>query len=195
MSVLASPEYVNAGSRVTYTGQFDNILLYATITDVIQGVGSYLLNSYNLTVEKADNNISITGSGSVTLSLRTNIDRGDGETDDGLTDILNNVNDAFNKWNCTPTASGLNQYVPAAQDGSNGSSGAVNTGTPLTTVTQQAAVAAAAATNPNNPSTSWWSSLTGGFSNTVSQIEAGSVGIVIGAVVVIGALVYLSIRE
>lgn len=188
MSILQTPEYVNAGSRVVWTGQFNGVLLYGATNDVIQGVVSDLLNNYQLSVEKQDNNISLFSTdGAITLYLRTNIDRGDGETDDGLTDILNNVNDAFTRQHATPTTASLSQYTPASQDGS-GASGAINTGTPLATVQQQQ-VAAAKTSSPSDWSLSGW------WDKTVAQVEAGSVGFIVGGVAVIGVIVYLSVRK
>jgi phage shock protein PspC (stress-responsive transcriptional regulator) len=190
MSVLASPEYVNAGSRVTWTGQLHTTLLYATIASTIQSVSSTLLNNNSLVVEKVDNNIGLSGSGSVTLYLRTDSDRGDGENDDGLTDILNNVNDAFRANGVTVEASALNNYQPANADGT-GSSGPVNTGTAQTTVAQQNAAAAANA----GPTSGVFGGISDWWNKTVTQVEAGSIGFVIGGVAVVGFIIYLSVRK
>lgn len=188
MSILATPEYVNAGSRVVWTGQFNGVMLYGATGDVIQGVVSELLNSYQLSVEKQDNNISLFSTdGSITLYLRTNIDRGNGETDDGLTDILNNVNDAFTHQHATPTTASLSQYTPANVDGGT-ASGAINTGTPLATVQQQQ-VAAAKTNSPNEWSLSGW------WDKTVAQVEAGSVGFIIGGLAVVGVIIFIAVHK
>jgi hypothetical protein len=184
MSVLATPEYVNAGSRVVWTGQFSNLALGLVLSSVIQAVGSALLNQYNLIIEKADNNIGLTGQGSVTLYLRTDIDRGDGESDDGLTDILRNVNDAFSQQHATPNASALSNYSPASQDGS-GANGTINTGTPLDTVARQNQVAAI---TDGGGISGWWNGL-------VSKAEYGSIGFVIGGLAVVGVIIYFSLKQ
>lgn len=188
MSVLASPEYVNAGSRMTWTGQFggsQRALALGDVAGVIQAVTSTLFNTVQLTVEKVDQNISTFGSGSVTLYLRTNIDRGDGEQDDGLTDILANVRDAFALANAAPLNGGvINNYTPADQNG-NAATGAIQTGTPLITVKDQ---------KISEPSGPGWS-LSAWWDKTVGQVEAGGIGIIVGAVAVVGVLIYFSVRQ
>jgi hypothetical protein len=186
MSVLASPEYVNAGSRVVWTGEFSS-LFWKNPADAIIAVSSYLLNNYNLVVEASAYNESYAGLGEsqITLHLKTNIDRGDGETDDGLTDILSNVNEAFTSVGGNKLiTSSLNSYASAAADGSNSAGATVNTGSPQPTVEQiKASVASTAASGG-----SWWG-------NLVGQVEAGTTGFVFGAVAVVGLLIYLSLHE
>lgn len=182
MSVLASPEYVSAGSRMVWTGQFPNFLMAAAETpnDAINKVGAYLRNNYSLIVEKADNGISWggAGGGSITLHLRTDIDRGDGESDDGLTDILGNVNNAFELVGDAPLSAVINSYTSAATKES------VNTNAPLPTVPeqQQQQKDIDISNAPN-----WFDQLT-------AKLEAGSIGIVIGAVAVVGILIYVTVK-
>jgi hypothetical protein len=177
---------------MTWTGQFggsQRALALGDVAGVIQSVTANLMNNYNLTVEKVDQNIGILGSGSVTLYLRTNIDRGNGEDDDGLTDILANVRDAFTNANAAPQNGGvLNNYTPADQNG-NAATGMVQTGTPLPTVKDQKVA------NPPGTDTGWFSGLGVWWDKTVGEIEAGSIGLVVGAVAVVGILVYFSVRS
>lgn len=180
MSILASPEYVSAGSRITWTGQFSGGVPWSP-GDVISGITSHLSNKYQLAVEKSDNNISWVGvgGGSITLWLRTDSDRGDGEADDGLTDILNNVSDEFKAYNAPLTNASINNYTPADSSGR----GTINTGTQLKTTTQQNA------DKPNQPSApSWWDQFIG-------KIEAGSVGFVIGGVAVVAIIIVVVVKS
>lgn len=182
MSVLASPEYVSEGSRMTWTGQFSSFLMMASETpnDAVSKVAASLKNMYNLIVEKSENGISWLGAGggSITLYLRSDMDRGDGEQDDGLSDILGNVNAAFDAINCPVITAVINDYTPA-------DTGAIQkTGVPLATVTEQQRQDAA-----NNPPSgnSWWDNITG-------KLEAGSIGIVIGGAAVVVVLIVLLTR-
>lgn len=187
MSILATPEYVSSGSRMVWTGQFSGVPLSVGPSDLIAAVASTLANNYQLVVEKSDNNYSALTSSptSITLYLRTDIDRGDGETDDGLTDILNNVNDAFKTnigalslYNPTLMSSSINSYTPApTQD--NPAPVMQTTGTPLQTTAQVVASQPA--------STNWWDSLT-------TKLEAGSVGFLVGGAVVVGLVIYMMVR-
>lgn len=181
MSILSSPEYVSAGSRMTWTGQFGaNYSYHLTLADVIQAAASVLSNNYLLAVERNDNGVSWggLGSGSITLSLRTDQDRGDGETDDGLTDILNNVSDAFKQVGYPPINAVINNYTPADNSGR----GTINTGTPLKTVPQQEA------DKPKDNSPSWWDQL-------VSKVEAGSIGFALGGIAVVALIVVVVVHS
>lgn len=182
MSVLASPEYVSEGSRVVWTGQFGSTATAntwaLTSSGMIQDVSAVLWNSYKLAVEKSDNGLSWGGlsGGSVTLYLRTDQDRGDGEVDDGLTDILNNVSDAFKQIGFPCVNCSINKYTPA----DNSSRGTVNTGTPLATVQQQTA--------NDKPSPSWWDQFIG-------KVEAGSMGFILGGVAVVALIVVVVVKS
>jgi len=188
MSVLASPEYVSSGSRMQWTGQFGSFLLSKGPTDLIASVTALLKNNYALAVERSSNNIDYggLGSGSITLYLRTDQDRGDGETDDGLTDIGQNVNDSFQSQGFLPSAWGITNYVPASTDGSTSNSTVINTGAATQTVEQQ--TAASANTNATSGLGSWWDNLTG-------KVEAASVGVVIGGAVAVGLLIFFMMKS
>lgn len=183
MSVLASPEYVNAGSRMVWTGQFGTFLFSKGPTDLIAAVAALLKNNYSLAVESSQNNIAYggLGNGSITLSLRTDIDRGDGETDDGLSDIGNNCADTFKSQGFSVSAWGITNYTPANSDGSTDNSQIVNTGAATKTVAQQNAE------NPSSSGITWWDKLTG-------ELAAGSVGLLVGGVLVVGLLLYVGLR-
>ncbi len=190
MSVLSSPEYVSSGSRMTWTGQFSSGRAFNEhfaapwdVGSIIAAVTSSLANKYQLVVEKSVDNISSIGfgGGSITLSLRTDIDRGDGENDDGLTDILNNVNDEFRAESTPFTNAVINNYTPPADPQQTGggapkSGTTINTGVPLATVDQQDAA------KPTASNTHWYDSFLG-------KLEAGSVGVLIGAAVVVGLVI------
>jgi len=182
MSVLASPEYVSEGSRVTWTGQFGSTATAntwaLTSSGMIQDVSAVLWNNYKLAVEKSENGMSYggLGGGSITLYLRTDIDRGDGEVDDGLTDIMGNVADAFKQVGMPCINCSLNNYTPADSSGR----GTVNTGTPLKTVPQQ--------TSENKPSPSWWDDF-------VNKVEAGSIGFILGGVAVVGLIIIVVVKS
>lgn len=182
MSVLKTPEYVSEGSRIVWTGQFGSTATAntwaLTSSGMIQDVSAVLWNLYKLAVEKSDNGLSWggLGGGSITLYLRTDQDRGDGEVDDGLTDILNNVADAFKNAGYPPINATINSYTPADNSGR----GTVNTGTPLKTVPQQTA------DKPDAPS--WWDQLIG-------KVEAGSIGFILGGVAVVGIIVLVIVKS
>lgn len=189
MAVLATgAEYVAAGSRMTYSAQFPNLkdfLANLGPAGIVAKIGSNLKNKYNLDVEKFDNGVGISGftPGSITLYLRTNIDRGDGDTDDGLTDILGNVNDEFRLDGHEPTSSVINDYTPAPSD-AQPTPTVVHSGAALPTV--QTIQEQAAKNNPDGPS--WWDQLTG-------KLEAGTVGFTIGAVVIVGLLIFVAVKQ
>lgn len=194
MSILSSPEYVSSGSRMTWTGSFsggkafneNSFEMPWDIGSVLATVTSNLANKYQLVIEKTENNIASIGfgGGSITLSLRTDIDRGDGETDDGLTDILNNVNDEFRALSCPFVTAVLNDYTPPAnpQQSGGGAGATVNTGAPVKTVDQQNVAKPAASNNH------WYDSLLG-------KVEAGSVGFIIGSVAVVGLIIALMVHS
>lgn len=187
MSVLASPEYVSAGSRMVWHGEFHNWLtsFSESPTQAIIDVQAYLKNNYSLIVERSVNNVGFgTGTGTIDLYLRTDIDRGDGETDDGLTDIQNNVNDAFSKQVGVPVlGSTITNYQSAAtgpttppdMNPGNDSGGSDKKGCTSTDF---------AFDNLG----CWWDDLT-------KKVEAGTIGFAIGAVVVIGVIVFLSVKS
>jgi hypothetical protein len=89
--------FVPSGSYLTYTVQvnawsFDAI----SIDDAISQVSAYLKNNYNLIVTSYDSTVAgDMGSGALTLSLQSNMDRGNTGSDDGVADIRSNVDDAF----------------------------------------------------------------------------------------------------
>lgn len=172
---------------MVWTGQFGPFINPSTsftqprmVDDVVQKVASTLSNNYSLAVEKSSDNVSWAGlgSGSVTLNLRTDVDRGDGEGDDGLTDILNNVSDAFRMLGYPPKNASINNYTPADNSGR----GTVNTGTPLKTAEQQAA------DKPADNSKSWWDEF-------VNKVEAGSIGFVLGGVAVVALIIVVVVKS
>lgn len=127
MSVLGSPVMVPAGSRMTWVGQFggwsssDYSNFAGTDFGVgapvaIQAVQASLQNNYSLVVEKS----SYSQDGSITLSLRSDIQRGDGINDDGLTDIQGNVDNAFSLTNLPVASSGITNYTAAGSDSTTG---------------------------------------------------------------------------
>lgn len=190
MSILPSPEYVSSGSRVTYTGKFGSWLLSApeTPTDTIKKVGDYLRNNYQLILEKSTNGITwLSSGGSITLVFRTDIDRGDGEQDDGLSDILANVNEAFMTLGHDPINSVLNNYHPAPNPAQpSAAPSVIDTGAALPVVVP---------TPTNTTSSSDNSGIGEWFSGLFTKLEAGSIGFVFGAVAIIGVGVYLAVRE
>jgi hypothetical protein len=184
MSVLASPEYVSSGSRMTWTGGFGSFLFSKGPSDLISSVSALLKNNYALIIERYDSGISAggLGSGSMTLYLRTDQDRGDGETDDGLTDIGQNVRDTCASQGFPPSSWAIDNYQPANTDGST-STQVIKTGTAQKTVEQNTA-----ADKSTSSVTSWWDNLTG-------KLEAGSVGVLIGGAVVIGLILFLAVKQ
>jgi len=191
MSVLSTgAEYVAAGSRMVWSGQFGSLFFSSAgamnlgISDVVSNLGAKLANQYNLHIEKFDNNLSWAGfgGGSITFHLRTDSDRGDGYLDDGLTDILGNVSDEFTKLGYTPTTAVINSYSPAPTD-AQPSPNVIHTGAALPTVeTQQQQIAA------TEIGTNWWDSIFG-------KLEAGTAGFAVGAIAVVGLLVFLAIKS
>lgn len=193
MSILQTAEYVSAGSRMQWTGQFPNlvdVIANRGPAGIVGFIASNLLNKYNLVVERYDNSLGTTGlaAGSITLYLRTDSDRGNGETDDGLSDILKNVDDEFANDGHVVSSSSLNNYTPApSQD--NTAPATINTGSPQQTAAQENAQRLA-----NTGTLGTGTGIGGWFTGIVGQVEAGSIGVVIGAVLVVGVLVYLTVK-
>lgn len=190
MSVLATPEYVTAGSRMNWTGQFNSgsvtdwtaafkeAILFASPYDAVASISTQLKNNFSLIVESSDNGLNWdNSSGKITLHLRTDIDRGDGETDDGLSDIGGNVSDAFNAAGFPVDSWAITSYQRQASDGSTQK---VSTGTSQTDVTQTPSGTSSVST--------WWDKVTG-------EVAAGSIGLVIGGAVVIGLLIFLAVKS
>jgi len=120
--------FVPSGSFLTWVGQFaawsfDTI----SLDDAMAQVSAYLKNNYNIVV--TDYNDTLAGSlgaGTVTVSLQSNLDRGDSGADDGVADIKSNVDDAFahiNTFGYTPpnlTGSSCNLTATQPSDGGGG---------------------------------------------------------------------------
>jgi hypothetical protein len=163
-------------------------ITFASPYDAIAAVGAYLKNHYNLVIERSDNGTNWTGtSGSLTLYLRTDMDRGDGESDDGLTDIGGNVSDAF-KVNGFPCLSwAINNYTANNGDGSTST---VQVNTQSTTVSQDDAKKAAAAAQEKPFDLLSFLGL-GGVGTTFA---AGGVGLLVGGVLAIGVIIFLMVQ-
>jgi hypothetical protein len=157
---------------------FIDSLFAPSINNVLTAVRNSLANSYQLAVENYNIQNNWNDTGTVTLNLRTDQDRGDGETDDGLTDIQGNVDNAFAAAGLPVLASGITSYSAATSDGKTGNPQATGVATPTAPPDGN--------TKPGGPS--WLDSLLG-------KVEAGSVGVVIGGAIVIGLLIYLSVRK
>ncbi len=121
---------VPAGTRLTWVGEFSATGYHFwpnSIPDTISQVGDNLLSQYAITVESVHTDFPIlpTRKGTITLELLESMDRGDGVTDDGLTDIRGNVDSAFsNLAGEAPAASRITDYTLP------GNSAPVTTGAP-----------------------------------------------------------------
>jgi hypothetical protein len=115
--------FVASGSRLTWTGQFAEYTFYnQTSTDAIQMVAAGLRNKYSLFIEATNDGIGAADfqAGAITLTLRTDMDRGNGS--DGAQDIRSNVEDEFALAGnaCTSSTISLLGAAPDAQGASTG---------------------------------------------------------------------------
>jgi hypothetical protein len=120
--------FVPSGSFLTWVGQFaawsfDTL----SLDDAMVQVSAYLKNNYNIVVtDYSDTLAGSLGAGTVTVSLQSNMDRGDTGADDGVADVKSNVDDAFahiNTYGYTPpnlTGSTCNLTATQPTDGGGG---------------------------------------------------------------------------
>jgi hypothetical protein len=179
--------FVPAGSRLTWAGDFGDLAFFAaSSTDQIAAVGGTLKNNYNLIVERAHDGVggfaNLSG-GTITLDLRSEMDRGNGSN--GVDDIRGNVADAFAFWGSACAASRIisTNLVPSKA----GQPIVQNTG-PQDTGAPKEAPNPPAPDNTSSSWSTWWDNLTG-------KIEAGSIGLVLGGAIVIGLVLYLSVKS
>lgn len=89
--------FVPSGSNLTWVGVFDAGAFYNQApTDAVNQASAYLKNNYNMIVtgsdfDGSDTTVPIT----MTLSVTTQMDRGNTSSDDGEADIQSNIEDAF----------------------------------------------------------------------------------------------------
>lgn len=178
---------VPSGSRLTWVGEFGPLSFWSeTSTDAIQNIGAKLKNKYNLIVEAANNATSFLtqGQGTITLTLRTDIDRGNGS--DGREDIRGNVSDEFALEASAPIASRITVVTSPGQ-------APQGTGAPP-------APSDPNAPNPaNKPCVSVWDCITSGnfsdaYDRATSGLEAGVTGFAIGGIVVVGLVLFLLVK-
>lgn len=177
--------FVPSGSRLSWAGDFSpTAFMSESSTDAIQFVGSQLRNKYNLIVERAHNGMGWGdfASGTITLDLRSDMDRGNGSN--GVEDIRGNVQDEFaNAGNACNSSRIISTTIAGQKQ---------QTGAPSDEPDKSG--------NPNSDSCSGvFDCLTSGefssaWDNLTNQIEAGSIGLIIGAAVVIGVVVYISLK-
>lgn len=198
-----SANFLPAGTRLTWQGDFGTFAIGNsdawTVSNAISKVGVELRNLYDLIIERSSDTMGVTGlnAGTITLDLYSGMDRG-GQSD-GFEDIRGNVIDAFNHINIAVNSARITQYtipktsstapgVPPTQPGVPQKTGAPTGG--------------GQTDNGNPPVCSFWQRLTGDVEGCAqpestfwSSLGTVSTGILIGAVVVVGALIYLSVRE
>lgn len=116
--------FVSSGSTLIWVGQFASWSFDTlSLDDAVSQVSAYLKNSYNLIVTDYEDTLdSDSGAGAVTLTLQTGMDRGDTDSDDGVSDVKSNVDDAWahlNTFGYTPpnltgSSCDLNSMTPSA---------------------------------------------------------------------------------
>jgi hypothetical protein len=182
--------YVVAGSRLTWSGDFDSFAFISqTSGDTIQIVGSALSNKYNMLIERSANVGDWTGLGAktITLDLRTDMDR---NSDD---DIRSNVADEFAAAGSACSASRITSITPPGGQ-------AQQTGAPTAPPsTVNTGGGAGGGTAPKG-CTGFWDCLSSGefsnaFGNITNSIEAGSIGFIVGGIAVVGLIIFLALKE
>ncbi len=163
--------YIVQGTRLTWVGDFAaGTFLSAFSVDAVNQAGAYLKNNYSLIIEDShESNESIfghLGAGTITLNLRTDIDRGD------LEDVRGNVMEAFSAIGINFASSRIIDYK------SPGAIVKTNTG----------------AEADNSQADSSNGSPLGWFDKLKMQIEAGSIGFVVGVVVIVGVGIYIAVK-
>jgi hypothetical protein len=183
--------YVVAGSRLTWSGDFDTFaFITQTSGDGVQLVGSALSNKYNLLIERATNVgfFTDTGAKTITLDLRSDMDR---NSDD---DIRGNVADEWAAIGCACTASRIISITPPGGQSQ-------KTGAP--TAPPGGGKDPTAPPPPpgqGKPCSGFWDCITSGeissgFSQLSNQLEAGTIGLVVGGLAVVGLVIFLALRE
>jgi hypothetical protein len=119
--------FVPSGSRLTWVGSFGDYSFYnQTSTDAVQQVAAGLRNKYSLFIEATADHIGAADfqPGTLTLTLRTDMDRGNGS--DGAADIKSNVDDEFALQGNAPTDSTISLLSPGASPSAAGGSSGVD---------------------------------------------------------------------
>jgi len=167
--------YVYAGTRLTVVCTWNEtglILWSSGVADVLAKVAADLQNIYNLRIEKSNVQAPAVAVGSITEVITLNLYTGQDRNDDG--DILSNVNDLFAQYGSYPSASDITAIHPPPTAPQGTASG--DTGAP------------GPAPQGNNASgLSWWDTFK-------LEAGAGSVGFVVGGLVVVGLLVFIAVK-
>lgn len=164
-----------AGTRCTWQGQWSlNTWQYLTAsvvpTDAMSSASSYLETNAHMAVEASHVDkpgaAAIGGTYTVTLQVRTLIDRGD------LDDIRADIEHAFfvSSLQALPDSSSVTNY------------------TLPNSVTHPTGAPAANTAPDTPPGSSWWDTF-------IAQLEGGSVGFIVGAVAVVGLIIYISVTD
>lgn len=173
--------YVVSGSRLTWSGDFGTLsFLTQSSGDTIQAVGAGLSNKYNLLIERANNVGDWSGlqARTITLDLRSDMDRSSDN------DIRGNIMDEFASAGAACIASRIISITPpGGQAQGTGAPGTPPGGNPA-----------------SNVCVGFWDCIGSGefsaaFGNLTGQVEAGSVGFILGGVAIIGLILYLGMRE
>ena len=170
-----------SGSRATWQGDWNNPGVFSSPVGEVGNITSYLEANCNMAVESSSVTMpdvfSTSSTRTVTLKVRTLIDRND------LNDIDADIRHAwYVDQGVEPDASSIQQYTLAGQSGSQ------STGAPSPQNDN------GQGNTTNNPSTpSWWDSLKKSLG--LDQLGSGLIGVGVGVVLVIGVLMYVSVKE
>lgn len=166
--------YVYAGTRLTavLTWNETGVVLWTSgVSDIIAKVAADLQNIYSCRVERSAVQAPAIALGSITETITLDLYTSQDRNDSG--DILSNLNDLFAQYGSYPDSADITKITPPsnapAQPG--GSTGAPGPTPPA----------------PGSDPLGWWEQLK-------TEAAAGSVGFVVGAVLVVGLLVYISVR-
>lgn len=179
-----SPDYVLAGTRCTYVANWNEtgVLVWTSgVQDLLGQISAALQNQYQLKVESSQVQAPAVAVGSLTETITLKLYSG--QDRNSINDIQGNVDDLFAQLAARPDSSAISSVTPPGGS-------AQNTGAPA--APGQPGSSPSLGGNDQSSGggafSSWWDKLT-------TQVEAGSIGLVVGAAAVIGLIVFLAVRN
>jgi hypothetical protein len=179
-----SSVYFPAGSRATWTGDWNTVGFFNSPVTQIHEVSSYLEANAHMAIESSSTTepsvFSTASDRTVTLKVRTLIDRND------VMDIDADIRHAFYVvMNQEPDASSIPIYT-LAQNGSTANQTQQGTGAP--NAADENAPPDTSGDNSDSGLTGWWNQFTG-------KLQAGSIGFVVGGLAVVGLLLVIAVKS
>ncbi len=168
--------YVYAGTRLTVvcTWNQTGILLWVSgVSDILAKVSADLQNLYQCRVERSNVQAPALAVGTITETITLDLYSAQDRNDSS--DLLSNVNDLFAQYGSAPDASDVTSITPPATAPAANPGGSTGAPGPV----------------PTSPSSSgvgtWWDKLK-------LEAGAGSIGFVVGGLVVVGLLVFIAVK-